>query len=80
MAAKLPRDSNQLAKYILEVTTGETEKIEPSKKNAAAVALAALGASKGGKARAKSLSKKRKKEIAEKGAKARWGSKKKRKV
>lgn len=78
MPSKPPRDTNQLAKYILEVTTGETEKIEPPKKNAAAVALALLGASKGGKARAKSLTKKRRKEIAEKAADSRWGKTKKR--
>jgi len=67
-----PKDANELAKYILDVTTGETEKIEPPKKNPAAVALAALGASKGGKARAKSLSSKKRKAIATKAAKARW--------
>lgn len=69
---QLPRDTNELAKYILEVTTGETEKIEPPIKNPAAVALAALGASKGGKARADKLSSKRRKAIAKKAAKARW--------
>ncbi|HKR12930.1 MAG TPA: hypothetical protein VJT15_12805 [Pyrinomonadaceae bacterium] len=67
-----PKDPNQLAKYIHDVTTGEAEKIEPPKKNPAAVALAGLGASKGGKARAKSLSSKKRKAIAQKAAKARW--------
>jgi len=67
-----PKDPNQLAKYILDVTTGDAEKIEPPKKNPAAVAMAALGASKGGKARAKSLSSKKRKAIATKAAKARW--------
>jgi hypothetical protein len=67
-----PKDPNQLAKYILDVTTGDAEKIEPPKKNPAAVALAALGASKGGKARARSLSSKRRKAIAKKAATARW--------
>jgi len=37
------------------------------------VALSKLGASKGGKARAEKLSEKRRKEIAKKAAKARWG-------
>lgn len=46
---------------------------EPPEKNAAAVALGALGASKGGKARAKKLTAKRRKAIAKQGAKARWG-------
>lgn len=75
MAAKLPRDPNQLAKYILEVTTGETEKIEPPVKNPHAQALSELGASKGGKARAKNLSAKKRTSIAKKAAKARWKKK-----
>lgn len=41
-------------------------------KNLAAVALSALGASKGGKARAESLSPRRRKLIAKKAAAARW--------
>ena len=45
-------------------------------KNAAAVALGRLGASKGGKARAAALTKKRRKEIARKAASARWVKKK----
>lgn len=74
-ASKPPRDVNQLAKYILDVTTGETEKVEPPperEKNPAAVALGKLGASKGGKARAEKLSAKKRKEIAKKAAEARW--------
>ena len=67
-----PKDTNQLAKYILDVTTGEAEKIEPPTKNIAAQALSALGASKGGKARAKVLTKKKRSQIAQKAAKARW--------
>jgi hypothetical protein len=70
-----PRDTNQLARYILEVTTGETEKIDPPEKNPHAQALSALGASKGGKARAKSLSARKRTAIAKKAAKARWGTK-----
>ncbi len=69
-----PKDINQLAKYILDASTGETEKIVPPKKNAAAQALSKLGASKGGKARAKNLSAKKRKAIAKKAAEARWGS------
>ncbi len=42
-------------------------------KNPGAVLLGSLGASKGGKARAKSLSKEQRKQIAKKAAKARWG-------
>jgi hypothetical protein len=42
-------------------------------KNPAAVALGRLGGLKGGKARAQSLSAKRRKEIAKKAAQKRWG-------
>jgi hypothetical protein len=69
-----PKDPNQLAKYILDVTTGETDKIEPAKKNPHAQALSKLGASKGGEARAKKLSAKKRKAIATKAAKTRWQS------
>ena len=72
---KPPRDVNQLAKYILDVTIGETDKVEPPserEKNPAAVALGKLGASKGGKARAEKLSAKKRSEIAKKAATARW--------
>ena len=71
-AKRPPKETNLLAKYILEVTTGETEKIEPPVKNAAAQALSKLGASKGGKARAKNLTAKKRKAIAKKAAEARW--------
>jgi hypothetical protein len=43
--------------------------------NKAAQMLSKLGASKGGKERAKALTPERRKEIAEKAAKARWGKK-----
>jgi hypothetical protein len=38
-----PRDPNELAKYILDVTTGDAEKIEPPTKDPAAVALGRRG-------------------------------------
>ncbi|MCC6789343.1 MAG: RNA-binding protein [Hyphomonadaceae bacterium] len=50
------------------------KKAEPEK-NAAAVALGRLGGLKGGAARAKSLSKKRRSEIAKKAAAKRWAKK-----
>jgi len=68
-----PKDANELAKYILDVTTGDAEKIEPPKKNPHAQALSKLGASKGGKARAQKLSAKKRSQIAKKAAKSRWG-------
>ena len=71
-AKRPPKETNLLAKYILDVTTGETEKIEPPAKNPHAQALSKLGASKGGQARASKLSAKKRKEIARKAAKKRW--------
>ena len=46
----------------------------PAEKNPAAVALGRLGGLVGGPARAKKLSKRRLKEIAQKAAKARWAT------
>jgi len=46
---------------------------QPPEKNPAAVALGRMGGLKGGNARAAKLSAKRKKAIAKKAAKARWG-------
>ncbi len=60
-----PQDVNVLAADIVAEATGD-------EKNPAAVALGRLGGLKGGKARAKKLSKKRRSEIAKKAAQARW--------
>ena len=75
---KRPKDTNQKAKMIVDIATGEAEEnIAPvSGKNPAAVALGKLGGLKGGKARAKALTSKRRSEIAKKAAKARWNTKK----
>lgn len=75
--SKRPKDSNQLAKSIVDIATGESKETELNAdgKNAAAVALGRKGGLKGGKARAESLTAKRRKEIAQKGAAARWGHK-----
>jgi hypothetical protein len=76
-----PRDTNQLAKSIVDIATRETEKKgskdnkEEPVKNPAAVALGRLGGLKGGKARAAKLTAKKRSEIAKKAAKARWGKK-----
>ncbi len=73
---KRPKDTNQRAKSIVDIATGEAEEIIPvSTKNPAAVALGKLGGLKGGKARAKSLTSKRRSEIAKKAAAARWKKK-----
>lgn len=68
-----PRDTNQLAKYIVELGIGEKKEPEPDKvKNPAAVALGRLGGLKGGKARAKKLTKEQRKSIAVHAASQRW--------
>lgn len=53
----------------------KNESAPPSEKNPAAVALGRLGGLKGGAARAKALSAKKRKEIARKAAEKRWGKK-----
>lgn len=79
---KRPRDTNELAKFIADVTTGKENLPEnkPTKKNKAAVELGRLGGLKGGNARAKTLSKEQRKSIAQKAAQKRWSSKKNKKT
>jgi hypothetical protein len=70
---RMPRDTNQLAKMIVDISTGNAPpEPEGPAKNPAAVALGKLGGPKGGKARAAALSAKRRKEIAKKAAAKRW--------
>jgi len=69
---KRPRDTNQLAKSIVDLATGETPPPVDDGKNPAAVALGRLGGLKGGKARASKLSAAKRKAIAKKAAAARW--------
>ena len=72
---KRPRDTNLLAKSIVDAAISETteEPPEDDGKNPAAVALGRLGGLKGGKARATKLSPERRSEIARQAARARWG-------
>jgi hypothetical protein len=77
---KRPRDPNLLARSVIEDLIGETMEGKPlpprepeREKNPAAVALSKLGASKGGLARAASLTERKRKAIAKKAAEARWG-------
>jgi hypothetical protein len=71
---KRPRDINQLAKFIVDVSTGETElpECQPDGKNPRAVERGSLGGKKGGRVRAKKLSAKERSAIARKAANARW--------
>jgi hypothetical protein len=70
---KKPRDLNQLAASIVAEAAGEGEADAKPKKNPAAVALGRLGGKKGGPARAKNLTARRRKQIARTAAEARWG-------
>lgn len=71
----MPRDLNQLAHKTLQIAIGEDATPEPKPdegKNPAAVALGKLGGLVGGKARWKGVSKKERRKIASKAARARW--------
>lgn len=69
---KLPTDTNKRAKSIVDIATGQEPTVTDEIKLAAA-ALGRKGGLKGGPARAKTLSSKRRSEIAKKAAAARWG-------
>jgi hypothetical protein len=70
-------DFATVARNVVEQAIGEKLTGEPlperKAKNPAAVALGKLGGVKGGKARANALTPERRKAIARKAAKARWG-------
>lgn len=68
----MPADLNKRAKSIVDIATGERVAKEKDPIKAAASALGRLGGLKGGNARAKSLTKKQRQEIAKKAAAARW--------
>lgn len=74
-SSKPPRDLNKLASFIMKNATDEDLKSINDGKNPAAVMLGRKGGLKGGKARAESLSSKRRKEIAKIAASARWAAK-----
>jgi hypothetical protein len=70
---RLPKnaDFSQLARAVVEAATNETDDPPES----AAVLRGRKGGAKGGKARAKKLSKSRRTEIARKAARSRWSKK-----
>jgi hypothetical protein len=71
---KRPRDPNQLGKLIVALSTGEAaEATLPP--DTPAIQFARSGGLKGGKARAKALTPQRRREIAKRAAKKRWGAK-----
>lgn len=61
---KRPRDTAQLAKLVVDIATGQVPDSRPTEVSDRAAS--------GGKARTKSLSARRRHEIARKAAKARW--------
>jgi len=65
---KRPRDTNQLAKMIVDLSTGDTTEPELSVKARAG----RLGGLKGGKARAEKLTAGERKAIAKRAATVRW--------
>jgi hypothetical protein len=72
-----PRDSNQLAKLIVDIAAGQVEDKPDSRpkdtgKDPAAVSLGRRGGMKGGKARAEKLTPEQRAEIARKAARTRW--------
>jgi len=80
-ASKKKPDFAEIAFRVVQEATGQRERTEPSKPtakpdpataSAAAAALSALGASKGGKARAASMSAAKRRAIAKKAAAVRW--------
>jgi hypothetical protein len=70
-----PRDMNQLAKRIVDISIGEAgdePTQEQSEKNPHAVALGRLGGLRGGRARAERMTSERRREIARVAARSRW--------
>ena len=70
---KRPRDTNQLAKFIVDVTTEQIPAPDPSAgKNSAAMKAGAIGGKKGGRVRAEVLTAEQRRQIAVKAAQVRW--------
>lgn len=68
-----PRDLNEWAHHMLGVVTGNAEKPQEPHRDLAAAERGRKGGLRGGKARAKALSKAERSAIAKKAAKSRWG-------
>jgi hypothetical protein len=71
---KRPRDPNQLAKLIVDITTGECPNDSPKGPDSAAIQARRKGGVKGGKARAEKLSSTKRKIIARRAAAVRWAN------
>jgi hypothetical protein len=78
MKPKRPRDTNQLAKFIVDLSVGEATEPDPLEgKNRSAVERGRRGGIRGGAARKAALSPGKRREIAKKAAAARWSGRKK---
>ncbi len=76
---KRPTDFNQIAHYLVEVTTEEPDDKPPPPPSGLSEYMAAIGrkgGKKGGKARLKTMSKEERRNAAAKAAKARWAKQK----
>jgi hypothetical protein len=69
---KRPADVIGAAVKVMRIATGEETEDAPKPKSAIAVSRGHEGGKKGGSARAKALTKERRREIAKKAAKTRW--------
>jgi hypothetical protein len=69
---KRPRDPNQLGKLVVDIATGEVDDRPPTPEERGKDPAAAALGRKGGKARSKSMSAKRRAEIAKLAARKRW--------
>ena len=69
---KRPRDPNQLAKLIVDMSTGAIPNDSPKGPESAAIQARRKGGLKGGKVRAAKLSAMSRREIAKRAASARW--------
>jgi len=69
---KRPRDFSQAAKLVIDVATGQVDDRPPTPEEQGKDPAAAALGRKGGEARAKSLSDRKRKEIARHAAKSRW--------
>jgi hypothetical protein len=73
---KRPRDSNQLAKLIVDIATGEVEDTVSEAKKTPSQVKGRAGGLKGGEARAATLSAAERSKIAKRAARIRWSPKK----
>ena len=75
LSRKRPKDPNQLAAEIARLSTEDDQEEKSDPVKAYLASIGRKGGLKGGKARAESLSARKRKEIAKKAAEARWKGK-----